>query len=227
MDSDLSRVGVAARERDARPRAANSPNVIVAGLLLTGAVVLAQAAGQWIDFRFFDLKLRALDSNHHASVFGAASLLAQAGAASAIAVRIARSPRRLHWLIVAGLLAVLLVVRTFVRPPPAVLLLPLAVVFFAVSSLTWEDPAAIRLTVWGSLSLLLCSFALHVVGPQADGTRSSLPEDTWTFQLTGMLKHGAELAGWMLLATCMAAAHRSSCGLPRPRSGDGDGCLPW
>ena len=59
-----------------------------------------------------------------------------------------------------------------------------------------------------SLVLLACSFALHAVGPQADaaGNTAYLAEHTWAYQLTGMLKHGAELAGWMLLATGMAVA---------------------
>jgi hypothetical protein len=67
--------------------------------------------------------------------------------------------------------------------------------------------------VWGSLALLAFSFALHAVGPQADasntsvyGTSAYLATHTWAYQATGMIKHGAELAGWMLLATAMAAA---------------------
>ena len=70
-----------------------STQVLAVGLLLTAAVVFAQTASQWIDFHFFDLRLRALDSGHHLSVFGAASILAQAVAAAAIALR-AASMRR-------------------------------------------------------------------------------------------------------------------------------------
>lgn len=189
------------------PRA-DSTNVIAAGLLLTAALVLAQTASQLIDFGLFDLRIRALDSNHHASVFGVASLLAQASAAAAIAFRVAASPRRLRWLMVAGLIGVLLIARTFIRHETtlAVLLPPLAVVFFSVGWLTLPDPAAIRFTIWGALFLLLCSFALHAVGPQAGVAPGHLRDHTWAFQLTGMAKHSAELAGWMLLATGMAAA---------------------
>ena len=60
---------------------------MTAGLLLTAAVVFAQTASQWIDFHFFDLRLRVLDSDHHGSVFGALSILAEAVAAAAIGLR--------------------------------------------------------------------------------------------------------------------------------------------
>ena len=54
--------------------------------------------------------------------------------------------------------------------------------------------------------MLGSSFGLHAVGPLADGSSvSRLAAYTWPYQLTGMLKHGAELAGWMLLATGMFA----------------------
>ena len=61
--------------------------VMTAGLLLTAAVVFAQTASQWIDFRLFDLRLAVLDSDPHASVFGAVSISAQAVAAAAIGLR--------------------------------------------------------------------------------------------------------------------------------------------
>ena len=192
---------------DARLGALRSRTIIAVGLALTVAVVVAQTASQVIDFVFFNLRLRAIDSDHHASVFGAASLLAQALAAAAIALRIASSSHRRPWLILAGLVGVLLIVRTFVRPQMTMLLLPLVAVFLSLCWLTWGDSVDVRSIVWASLLLLVCSFALHVVGPQADGNAANhLRDHAWTSQLTGMLKHGAELAGWMLLATGMIAA---------------------
>lgn len=145
VDHDLARVGVAARDPDVGSLAAPAASVIIAaGLLLTAAIVLAQAASQWIDLRFFNLSMRALDSNYHLSVFGAASLLAQAGAAAAIAARAASSDRRLQWLIVAGFVGVLLVVRAFMydQTTMTMLLAPLAAVFIWLSWLTFSDPPA-------------------------------------------------------------------------------------
>jgi hypothetical protein len=213
-DRNISRVGAAARALDGAHVLPHPRNVIAAGLLLTAAVVLAQAACQWVDFRSFDLTIRALDSDHHASVFGAASLLAQASAA-AMALRFASSPRRKRWLIIAAIVGVLLIVRAFVRPPTTMLLLPLAAVFVSLCWLTTGERAGVRATVWGSLFLLVCSFALHVVGPQAGGTAGHVRDLTAAYQLAGVLKHGAELAGWMLLATGIAAAWSTYAG-PSP-----------
>lgn len=195
-----------------------STEVITAGLLLTGAVVLVQAASQWIDFRVFDLKLTVLDSDHHASVFGAMSISAEVVAAAAIALR-GVSTRRASWLLVAAVVGVVTVPRALMRYEPVferydvpILVAPLTVVCIVLCALTFRDPRRMRFIVWGSLALLALSFALHALGPQADAavTKEYLAPDSWSYQLTGMLKHGAELAGWMLLATGMAAASVAS-----------------
>ena len=190
-----------------------STRVLTAGLFLTATLVFAQTASQWIDFHFFDLRLRALDSGHHLSVFGAASILAQAGAAAAIALR-ARSKPRLAWLLMAAPVGVLIIPRAlmryeavFARYDVPILVVPLTLVFVVLCALTFSDARRVRFMVWGSLVLLACSFALHAVGPQAgaDGTATTyLTTHTWAYQATGMLKHGAELAGWMLLGTGIA-----------------------
>jgi hypothetical protein len=180
--------------------------IIVVGLGLTALAVAAQAASQVIDFRVFHLGMRVLDSNHHASLFGAASLLAQAAAAAAIVLRAAASSRtRRGWVLVGILVGALVIVRTFVGYSTEALLPPLAAVFVAICWLTSREPPAIRVLVWASLALLGGSFALHAVGLNADSTLG-YQNQTWGYQATGMLKHGTELAGWMLLATGMAAA---------------------
>ena len=198
----------------------SSTQVITTGLLLTLAVVFAQAASQWIDFQFFGLRLRVLDSDHHRSVFGALSILAEAAAAVAIGLR-AVSTRRHALLSVAVLVGVLTVPRALMNYEPAfkrydvpILLAPLTVVFVVLCALSLHDARQVRFIVWGSLALLACSFALHAVGPQADldGSQTYLTTHTWAYQGTGMLKHGAELAGWMLLATGMAAVAWTSQG---------------
>jgi hypothetical protein len=191
--------------------------VTTAGLLLTAVVVLAQTASQWIDFRYFDLRLGFLDSDHHGSVFGAISLLAQAAAAIAIAVR-AASMRRPSGLLVAALVGALTVPRALMRFEPAfqrydvpILVVPLGVALIVLCVMTFRDARRVRFTIWGSLVLLACSFALHAVGPQADAHSAAYVEThSWAYQLTGMLKHSAELAGWMLLATGVAAAALSA-----------------
>lgn len=191
--------------------------VITAGVLLTGAVVLAQTATQWVDFSFFHSSLRLLDSDHHRSIFGALSILAQAVAAAAIGIRVALR-RRAAGLLVAAAVAVLTVPRALMNYEPAferydvpALVAPFAVVVVVLLVLTFGDARRVRCVVWGALVLLVGSFALHAVGPQADdGTRLYAATETWAYQLTGMLKHSAELAGWMLLTTGMVASRLAS-----------------
>ncbi len=185
---------------------------MTAGLLLTAAAVLAQMASQWIDFRVYYLNVAVLDSNRHGSVFGALSILAQAVAAGAIGLH-AASTRRIAGLFVAALVGVLVVPRALLAYVPSfqrldvpILVAPLTFALVVLCVSTFRDARRVRFMVWASLALLACSFALHAVGPQADDvTRQWEAAYTWSYQLTGMLKHGAELAGWMLLATAMAA----------------------
>lgn len=185
---------------------------MTAGLLLTAAAVLAQTVGQWIDFRVYYLNVAALDSNRHGSVFGALSILAQAVAAAAIGLH-AVSTRRMAGLFVAVLVGVLVVPRALLAYVPSfqrydvlILVAPLTFAFVVLCVSTFRDARRAQVVVWGALALLACSFALHAVGPQADDvTRQWTAAYTWSFQVTGMIKHGAELAGWMLLATGMAA----------------------
>jgi hypothetical protein len=199
--------------------------VIAAGLFATAAAVFAQTASQLIDFRLFNLGLRALDSDHHASIFGAISILAELVAAAATGLRAVASTRRPAWLAVAALIGVLTVPRALMRYESAferydvsILVAPLAVAFVVLVALTLSDARRVRSMVWASLILLACSFALHAVGPQADSGGSATYPAThaWRYQATGMLKHGAELAGWMLLATGVAAGLASNAGR-RPR----------
>ena len=84
-----------------------------------------------------------------------------------------------------------------------VLAVPLACVFVLLCWLTWRDLGSARVVVWSGLVLLTASLLLHKVGLAADSSTAS--DYTWAYQITGMLKHGAELAGWMLLATGIVA----------------------
>lgn len=189
-----------------------STTVVTAGLLLAAALVFAQTASQLIDFHFFHLGLRLLDSDHHESVFGVISILAQAVAAGAIGLR-AASRRKLDGVLAAALVGVLTVPRAlegrvsaFKHYDVPIVVVPLAIVFVVAFALTFRDPRRARFIVWASLALLVCSFALHAIGPQADGvSRPNLADYTWAYQLAGMFKHSAELAGWILLATGMIA----------------------
>ena len=184
----------------------SAERVISIGVLITLATVIAQTASQSIDFGVFDLGLRVIDSNHHRSVFGAASLLAQAATVAAIAARGASASRRKGWLLLGALVGVLLILR-IINAYDAPALLPLvAVIVLLFWRLTSDDPARSRAVVWGALLLLGFSFGLHAVVPKVDSLGSA--GNSWAFQIKSMLKHSAELAGWMLLATGVTAGSR-------------------
>ncbi len=178
--------------------------VIVVGLLVTLAIVVLQAASQVIDFSVFNLRIRALNSDKHDSLFGLASLLAQAAVAAACLWRSRRVERhRSAWFGLGALVGVLVLVRGLTSFNATVLALPLACVFALVCWLTWRDAGVARFVVWAGLILMATSLLLHKVGLAADTSTAS--DYTWAYQITGMLKHGAELAGWMLLATGIIA----------------------
>ena len=186
------------------PAADRMKRVIVAGLLVTLALVALQAASQAIDFSVFDLRIRALNSDKHDSVFGLASVLAQMAVAAASVWRGSRVERhRWAWFALGALAAGLALIRVLTQFNAAALAVPLVCMFGLLCWLTWRDPGAARAVVWAGLILMVTSLLLHKVGLAADSSTAS--DYTWAYQITGMVKHGAELAGWMLVATGIAA----------------------
>lgn len=182
------------------------------GLLVTVALVALQAVTQAIDFSVFNLRIRAFNSDKHDSVFGLASLLAQAAVAAVCLWRGSRSKgHRRVWFVLGALVGGLVLVRGLTTFSATALAVPLVCVFGLVCWLTWRDPRGVRVIVWAGLILMGTSLLLHKVGLAADASTAS--DYTWAYQLTSMVKHGAELAGWMLLATAIAAGIR---GLPAP-----------
>jgi hypothetical protein len=186
------------------PAADRMRRIIVAGLIVTLAFVAIQAVSQAIDFSAFNLRVRALNSDKHDSLFGLASLLAQAAVATASVWRGRRVERhRRAWYALGALVACLVIVRGLITFNATTLAVPLACVFCLVCWLTWRDPGPARAAVWAGLVLMATSLLLHKVGLAADSSTAS--DYTWAYQITGMVKHGSELAGWMLLATGIAA----------------------
>jgi hypothetical protein len=181
---------------------------IVVGLLVTFTLVALQAVSQLIDFSVFNLRLRAFNSDKHDSVFGLASLLAQMAVAAASVWRGRRVERhRRAWFALGALVTGLVLVRGLTAFNAAVVAAPLACVFWLVCWLTWRDRGAVRAVVWAGLILMVISLVLHKVGLAADASNAS--DYTWAYQLTGVVKHGCELAGWMLVATGIAAGLQS------------------
>jgi hypothetical protein len=112
--------------------------------------------------------------------------------------------------VLAALVGVLLILRIINAYDAAPLVPLVAVIVLLVWRLTSDDPARPRAMVWGALLLLGFSFGLHAVVAKVDSLGSA--GDSWASQIESMLKHSAELAGWMLLAigvTALAAEDRS------------------
>ena len=174
------------------------PNISL-GIVLTLVVVVGQIVTQAIDFGLFQLRIGLLNSNNHASIFGAASLAAQALAALAAVGRSRDSRWSTGWIVVAALTGLLLVVRAGVSFHAVLLLGPVALLFVLVWYLTSDDPGPKRAVVRAGLAALVFSYVVHIFGPHVVAALG-YAGNTWPYQVKGMLKHSAELAGWLLVA---------------------------
>jgi len=196
---------------------AGSDWIVPVGLLLALVFVVAQTTTQLVDFGLFDLRIAALDSNRHASVFGVASLLAQAAVAFAAALRLTRSRRRGTWASATVLIVVLLYARVSVAFSATLLFVPVLALFVLLWRATADDRESARTALRVGLCLLVCSFAVHAVGPEIVSALG-YSGNSWPYQVKGVLKHGGELGGWMLVATgLVAGAELRASRMRRPR----------
>jgi hypothetical protein len=178
--------------------------IVTAGVAVALAAVIAQLAAQLVDYQVFDLRLLLLDSNKHRSLFGVASLLAHAFAVAAAFAGSVLGPRRLAWAVLCVSLSILLVLRAFVgfhllQAAPLVLVV-FVVVWWLSMHASRGEAAMLRI----SLALLAVSFVVHVAAPSSEST-FDYQRHTWEYQTRGMIKHGASLSGWILLASGLAS----------------------
>jgi hypothetical protein len=178
--------------------------VLAVGVAVALAAVVAQAIAQVIDFTVYDLRIGALNSDVHASIFGIMSLVAEAVMAAAAGFRALHSEQRTRWLVMAALAALLVVVRAALPGSAPAFAVPCAVLFGLVWTSTAADPPRARAVVRLSLYLLAFSFAVHIfelkVAPEL-GFRAN----TWPGEIKCLVKHSAELSGWFLLAAGVLA----------------------
>jgi len=133
------------------------------GLCLAVVLAVAAALAQIIDYRFFDLRFRALDSNTHMSIFGAASLLANAVAVG-LAISLAVRARSRELVILSAVLAAMFALR--VAHPADVLLFSLPLAGIALVILWRQGRASAGDGLWMirvGCSLLVVSFAIHAL----------------------------------------------------------------
>ena len=133
------------------------------GLGVAALLAVATALAQVINYEFFDLRLRALDSNTHMSIFGAVSLLANA-VALALAISLAVRARNREMVILSGVLAAMFALR--VTYPNHLLLLSLPLTGIALVVLWRQGRPSAGDGLWTirvGCSLLVVSFAIHAL----------------------------------------------------------------
>jgi hypothetical protein len=186
------------------PTADTGTRIIVKGLLVATVMVGLLAATQLINYGAFDLRYGIFDVDSHATVFGVASIIAEIAAAGAIVWRGSRAERhRWAWYTLGALVAALVLLRTLSNFDAKTAAIPTLLVFALVCWLTWRDSLAARTIAWLALILLALSALLHQVGLDADVLNYS--NQSWSYQITAVVKHGAELAGWILILTAVIA----------------------
>ena len=109
----------ASRRAALRPEVADRENLPAGrantlGLGVAALLAVATALAQVINYEFFDLRLSALDSNTHMSIFGAVSLLANAVAVG-LAISLAVRARNREMVILSGVLAAMFALRVRTR----------------------------------------------------------------------------------------------------------------
>src|SRR5215471_3373855 len=186
------------------------------GIIVTVLVVVAGAAAQLIDYAFFGQRIRALDSASGGGVFGVIGDFAVAAAAVSawlLAVRV----RPARWVAaLAALLTFLAADRVtglhehishwlaFYLPVLLASFMGLAAVARGPSGRLRfgfyrgiRRPVAARLIGVG-LALLAFSFLLHVAG-QRLMLELGVNSEGLAYQIKVVAKHGAEVAGWLLI----------------------------
>ncbi|NYJ05850.1 hypothetical protein [Petropleomorpha daqingensis] len=178
--------------------------------LITGsvAVVIAGCAAQLVDYGL-GLGLDALDSSQDGGIFGAVGDVAAASAAGAAWLLLVRRRPVLPAAVVLPPLLTFLALDKVVRlhdqvPHYLLLYAPvLAGAAVCLIGLIRRMPRESARTAAVGLGLLVFSFGLHVVGERLL-LDLGLADSGWARQLKAVVKHGAEVQGWWLLAIGLA-----------------------
>jgi hypothetical protein len=188
------------RRRGGLPLALEDDRRVVLGVLITCALVLAQTAGQLIDYRFFQLRMKMIDSGGDAGVFGVIGDLALLFAAAATWFAAARAPdARRPLAILASLLAFLALdkaLRLHDHIPHwlSVYLPVLLAVFFLLLGFARRTTAQARRLIIVALGLLTASFLIHQYGDSALAALHQ-PPTSLSYQLKGASMEQSSPAG--------------------------------
>ena len=172
-----------------------SSRAITLAIRTAAVLAIALAVAQIVDYGVFGLRVQALNSNTHASVFGAVSLVAEAVVVVA-AFLLARRVRSREQVVLACALTVLFVMRLALPTHVVILSVPFIAIAFSV---LWREgdnvtPRGLRVIRAGCL-WLVASFIVHLAE-----LALVMDPNSWAYQVRCVLKHDAELVGWILIA---------------------------
>jgi hypothetical protein len=204
------------------PRPASTPGdaggqrpadrLVAVGILVTIGLVVAGSAAQLVNYAF-GLHVAALDSSKDGGAFGVVGDVALASAALAAWILLVRARARQFAVVALPLLLTFLAVDKALRLHDQIAnwpeyYVPVLVATFAALALVGRRlPARWRRLIAIGLGLLAISFLIHLTG----GTvldKLGLAVDGWARQLKAVIKHGTEVAGWLILALALFTANR-------------------
>ena len=188
-----------------RTRHARTNRLITAGVVATGAVVLAGTAAQLIDYAFFHGRVAALDSSTDGGIFGVVGDVSLGLAAAAAWTALLRMrPVTAATVALPPVLTFLAIDKVFRFhdhiPHWIVYYLPLlAAAFVAALSIARRlSPRCLRVTVT-ALALLAAAFLINRTGEWIL-REIGASNNGWLRQVKAVVKHGSEVAGWLLMA---------------------------
>ena len=189
----------------ARTHRTRTKHLIAAGIAATGAVVLAGTAAQLIDYGFLDGRVAALDSATDGGLFGVVGDVSLALAtAAAWTVLIRMRPVTAATVALPPILTFLTIDKAFRFhdhiPHWIVFYLPLlAAVFVAAVSIARRLSSRCFRVIAIALAMLAGAFLINRSGDwilrEVGGW-----DNGWMWQVKAVVKHGLEVAGWLLMA---------------------------
>jgi hypothetical protein len=183
---------------------------MAAGIAATVALVLAGTAAQLINYGL-DLHVGALDSSSDGGAFGVVGDIALASAAFAAWLVLARADLRRPAIVALPVLLTFLAVDKALHLHDEiahwhVYYVPVLAATFAALMLVGQQlPARSTRLVVVALALLAISFLIHLTG-ETVLDKLGLAADGWARQLKAVIKHGAEVAGWFIIALALFSA---------------------
>jgi hypothetical protein len=185
-----------------RPR---TKHLIVAGIVTTGVIVLAGTAAQLIDYGLLGNRVAALDSATDGGIFGVVGDAALALAAAAAWTALIRMrPVTAATVALPPLLTFLAIDKIFRFHDHIshwiVYYLPvLGAAFVAAVFIARRLPSRCFRIIMIALAMLAGAFLINRSGDWILRAAGGY-DNGWMWQVKGVVKHGLEVAGWLLMA---------------------------